>query len=225
MKWSAVAEALHAEGWARLGKVLDAPTCRTLARGFGEAAPWRKTIDMARHRYGEGEYRYYAYPLPEPVAALRRELYAGLAPVANAWAEALRRPADYPPDLASYLARCHAAGQTRPTPLVLRYGAGGWNALHQDVYGPLAFPLQVVVLLSDPRDFEGGELLLVEQRPRAQSRGTALTLARGEAIAFASQARPAKGARGFHAVRVRHGVSTLWRGERYTLGIIFHDAR
>ena len=180
---------------------------------------------MARYRFGVGEYKYFAAPLPEPVAALRTALYRRLAPVANRWMEALGSDERFPPDLGSYLARCAAQGQTRPTPLLLRYETGGYNCLHQDLYGALAFPLQVTCVLSQVGvDYAGGEILLVEQRPRAQSRGAVIILARGEAVIFPNRHRPVKGARGWFRVTVHHGVSRLHSGERLSLGIIFHDA-
>ena len=180
---------------------------------------------MAHYRFGVGEYKYFAAPLPEPVAALRTALYRRLAPVANRWMEALGSPERYPADLGSYLARCAAHGQTRPTPLLLHYTAGGYNCLHQDLYGALAFPLQVTCVLSQvDTDYTGGEILLVEQRPRAQSRGEVIVLARGEAVVFPNRHRPVKGARGWLRTAVRHGVSRLRSGERLSLGIIFHDA-
>jgi hypothetical protein len=180
---------------------------------------------MARHRFGEGEYRYFAAPLPPLVATLRRELYARLAPTASRWAARLGAGEPYPVELGAFLRRCALHGQRRPTPLLLRYEAGGYNCLHQDLYGPVAFPLQVTVLLSCPgRDFAGGQFLLVEQRPRAQSRGEAIELGEGEAIVFATRYRPVDGARGSYRVVMRHGVSRLTSGVRMTLGIIFHDA-
>jgi uncharacterized protein len=181
---------------------------------------------MARHRFGEGDYRYFAAPLPAVVQTLREDLYARLAPIANAWSARLGEEAALPGELAEYERRCRAAGQTRPTPLLLHYTAGGYNCLHQDLYGALAFPLQVTVLLSDPeRDFTGGELLLVEQRPRMQSRGEVIALARGEGVVFPCRSRPVRGARGDYRVGIRHGVSRIHSGERFALGIIFHDAR
>jgi len=180
---------------------------------------------MARHRFGVGEYKYFAAPLPKPVAELRAALYARLAPLANRWTEALGLAERYPADLDRWLARCAAHGQRRPTPLLLRYTAGGYNCLHQDLYGALAFPLQVTIVLGRPGvDWDGGEFLLVEQRPRMQSRGEAIVLARGEAIVFPNRWRPVAGTRGSYRVTVRHGVSTIRRGERLTLGVIFHDA-
>jgi hypothetical protein len=224
--WTAVAADLDRQGWARLPALLGARQCAALRALYPRDALFRSTIDMARHGFGQGQYRYFAAPLPPLVAALRAALYPPLAAVAREWAARLGGdPEDSPPALAGFLARCHAAGQRRPTPLLLRYRAGDWNALHQDVYGPVAFPLQVLVVLSERgRDYEGGEVLLVEQRPRAQSRGTAIALARGEGLVFTNRERPVRGARGDYRVAVRHGVSTLTRGERLTLGIIFHDA-
>jgi hypothetical protein len=181
---------------------------------------------MDRHRFGEGEYRYFARPLPDLVEALREAFYPPLAEIANAWNEALRVPVRFPPALGDWLERCAAGGQTRPTPLLLCYVAGGYNRLHQDLYGALVFPIQLTCLLSQPgRDFEGGEFLLVEQRPRMQLRGEAIALGRGEGILFATRERPVRGARGWHRAQMRHGVSTLHSGQRTTLGVIFHDAK
>ena len=224
--WQAVAAALDADGWARLPSLITPRQCASMRALFARDRLFRSTIDMRRHGYGSGAYRYFASPLPALVARLRRTLYEPLAVVARAWAERLGAdPADYPPTLDRFLDRCHAAGQRRPTPLVLRYGPGDWNALHQDRYGAVAFPLQVLIVLSERgRDYEGGEVVLVEQRPRAQSRATTLTVDAGEGIVFTNRARPVRGTRGDHRVAMRHGVSVLTRGERYTLGIIFHDA-
>jgi hypothetical protein len=181
---------------------------------------------MDRHRFGRGEYRYFAHPLPPLVAALRGAAYARLAPIANRWITALGGTAGYPRTLAVYLVQCHAAGQRRPTPLLLHYRAGDYNCLHQDLYGALAFPLQVVVPLSQPgRDYDGGELIFSEQRPRSQSRATAVVAAAGEGIAFTNRERPVRGTRGVYRVQMRHGLSTVTRGERFALGLIFHDAR
>ncbi|MFN7974656.1 MAG: 2OG-Fe(II) oxygenase [Acidobacteriota bacterium] len=181
---------------------------------------------MERHRFGIGDYRYFARPLPEIVERLRSALYERLAPIANGWMEALRSPVRFPDDLASFLASCRAAGQARPTPLLLHYEEGGYNALHQDLYGPVTFPLQVAIFLSRPGvDYDGGAFLLVEQRPRAQSVGEAITIPQGHAIVFATRDRPVAGKRGHHRAAVRHGVSRLLRGRRLTLGIIFHDAK
>ena len=181
---------------------------------------------MARHGFGRGEYKYFAYPLPDIVAALRPALYAPLVPIANRWNEAMGIAVRYPATHAEFIARCHAAGQTRPTPLLLRYGAGDYNCLHQDLYGEHVFPLQVVILLSQPdTDFTGGELVLTEQRPRMQSRAEVVPLKRGDAAVFAVHHRPVQGTRGFYRVNMRHGVSRLTSGRRHTAGIIFHDAK
>jgi uncharacterized protein len=224
--WQRVARDLDADGWSRLGALLGAADCRTLTALYRDDHRFRSTVDMLRHRFGRGEYRYFAAPLPSLVAALRSGLYARLAPFANRWQTALGRAAAYPPALSEYLARCHAAGQTRPTPLLLHYRAGDYNCLHQDLYGALAFPLQVVVPLSVPgRDHDGGELVFSEQRPRSQSRATAVVATAGEGIVFTNRERPVAGTRGAFRVQMRHGLSTVTRGERFALGIIFHDAR
>ena len=200
--------------------------CAALAALWPDKARFRSHVVMQRHGYGQGEYQYFAYPLPEPVERLRQALYPGLASVANQWNEALGVKRRFPPTLKGWLCECHAGGQKRPTPLLLRYGPGDYNCLHRDLYGELVFPLQVTVLLSRPgRDFEGGEFLLVEQRPRMQSRGHALGLAEGAVVIFPCRARPARGTRGVYRVGVRHGVATVRAGVRTTLGIIFHDAR
>jgi len=223
--WNAVARALDEHGHARLPGLLTPRECAEAIRLYAVRRRFRSFIDMGRHRFGEGDYRYFAAPLPRIVATLRKELYARLAPIANGWSIRLGEEASLPPRLDEYQERCHAAGQSRPTPLLLHYSAGGYNCLHQDLYGALVFPLQVTVLLSDPRrDFSGGELLLVEQRPRMQSRGEVVPLQQGDAVLFAVNQRPAKGTRGWHRTAMRHGVSSLRSGERFTLGIIFHDA-
>lgn len=218
-------DTLARDGHCVIPRLLDATTCRALAALWSSPDPFRSHVVMQRHGYGQGDYRYFAYPLPAPVEALRQALYPALAAVANRWNEALDVADRYPPVLNDWLAHCHANGQLRPTPLLLRYGAGDYNCLHRDLYGPLVFPLQVAVLLSEPgRDFEGGEFMLVEQRPRRQSRGTVVPLRQGDAVAFAVNQRPAQGSRGVHRTAMRHGVSTVRAGERFTLGLIFHDA-
>ncbi len=222
--------ALHAEmdrhGHAVLNDLLAPRECRDLAALYQDEAHFRSHIHMARHGFGRGEYRYFRYPLPDPLAGLRAALYARLAPIANAWAARLGQAGRYPADHAAFLRQCHAAGQSRPTPLLLQYGAGDFNCLHQDLYGDLAFPIQVAVLLSRPgRDFTGGEFVLTEQRPRMQSRAEVVPLAQGDAVAFAVHTRPIQGGRGDYRVNMRHGVSRLRGGLRHTLGIIFHDAR
>ena len=226
LDWTAAEASLDQTGAAVLGPLLDAAGCRRLSALYDEdERRFRSRIVMARHGFGRGEYKYFADPLPPEVAALRTSLYARLAPVANRWSEAMGLSARYPAGHAEFLARCHAAGQTKPTPLLLRYGAGDYNCLHQDLYGEHAFPLQVVVLLSAPGEqFEGGELVLTEQRPRMQSRAEVVPLRQGEAAAFAVSQRPVRGTRGAYRVTMRHGVSRVRRGERHTLGVIFHDA-
>lgn len=227
--WEAVAEAVDRDGYAVTSAALvDEATAKELREGFDDDGRFRSTIDMARLRYGSGTYRYYRHPLPPVVAALREATYPPLAGIANAWADRLGLPAGdrVPPTLAEFLDRCHAAGQGKPTPLVLRYGPGDWNALHQDIYGDVAFPLQLAIALTEPgRDFTGGENLLVEQRPRAQSRGIAISVPLGHGLVFPNRYRPAPSARGYHRLAVRHGVSTVHEGERVTLGLIYHDAR
>jgi hypothetical protein len=216
---------LDRDGFAVLPGLLDGAECRALAALYDDRERFRSRVVMARHGFGEGEYKYLAYPLPPRVAALRRSLYPLLAPVANRWQAQLGLPAAFPPELDAYLARCHAAGQTRPTPLILKYGPGDYNCLHQDLYGELVFPLQATVLLSRPgEDFAGGEFLLVEQRPRRQSKGEVVPLKQGDAVVFPVNHRPVAGTRGFYRVTMRHGVSRVRAGARFTLGIIFHDA-
>jgi hypothetical protein len=205
--------------------VLDAESCGELARVWDEESRFRKRIIMQQHAYGSGEYRYLAYPLPARIEALRGAFYPPLAQLANAWRRTLGLAEVFPPSLREFLDRCHEAGQNRPTPLMLRYGPGDFNCLHQDLYGDLVFPLQVVILLSDPdRDFTGGEFLLVEQRPRAQSRAEIVPLKQGDAAIFPVHHRPAQGSRGAYRLTVRHGVSRVRSGDRQTLGLIFHDA-
>ena len=223
--WREVESGLSERGYAVLPQLLVPATCEHVATVFDEEAPFRRHIQMQRHGYGRGEYKYYGYPLPSLVGALREGLYPPLSAIANAWAERLGEPARYPATHAEYLARCHAVGQTRPTCLLLRYGPGDYNCLHQDLYGEEVFPLQVATLLSMPgRDFTGGEFVLTEQRPRMQSKVEVVPLSQGDAVVFAVRHRPARGTRGYHRVTLRHGVSRLHTGHRHTLGIIFHDA-
>ena len=215
---------LSANGYA-VRPLLDPATCRSLEGLYDQDSPFRKRIVMEKHGYGRGEYKYFSYPLPPVVGALRARLYPPLAAIANQWRRAWGMDETFPDTLGEYLDRCHAAGQTRPTPLMLRYGKDGFNCLHQDLYGDLVFPMQTVILLSDPdRDFTGGEFMLVEQRPRAQSKGEIVRLRQGEAAIFPVRERPVRGARGYHRVVMRHGVSRVLTGNRSTLGIIFHDA-
>ena len=223
--WARIETALDTNGYAVIGKLLTETECATLSAGFDTDATFRNRVVMARHGYGAGEYRYYAYPLPGLIETLRTALYARLAPIANRWQSALGRPAAFPADHGVYLRQCHAAGQTRPTPLLLRYGPDDYNRLHQDLYGALCFPLQAAFLLSRPgEDFLGGEFLLTEQRPRMQTRAEVVPLDQGEGVIFAVNQRPAPGPRGVLRVTMRHGVSRVRSGRRYTLGVIFHDA-
>jgi hypothetical protein len=224
--WARVAADLDADGHAVIPSLLDEAECADVAGMYDDDSRFRSRVVMERHGYGRGEYRYFCYPLPPLVAALRSALYVPLAPVADRWNETMRIEARFPPTHDEYVERCHAAGQKRPTPLVLRYGAGDYNCLHQDLYGDEVFPLQVAILLSQPgRDFTGGEFVMTEQRPRMQSRPMVVPLARGDAVVFAVQHRPVRGTRGSYRVNLRHGVSRLASGNRLTLGIIFHDAR
>ncbi|MFM9927417.1 2OG-Fe(II) oxygenase [Variovorax sp. H27-G14] len=226
LDWPRIENDLAARGCATTGALFTPEECAALTAMYDEAPRFRSRVVMQRHGFGQGEYQYFANPLPKKLAAWRGALYARLAPLANAWAVAMGQPGDYPPDHAAYLARCHAAGQLRPTPLLLRYGEGDYNCLHQDLYGDLQFPLQLTVLLSEPgRDFTGGEFVLTEQRPRMQSRAEVVSLAQGEAVIFAVNQRPVAGTRGSYRVTMRHGVSRLRSGQRHTLGLIFHDAR
>jgi hypothetical protein len=224
--WDEIGAALDARGCATTGLLLSPTECEALAAGYAEDEPFRSRVVMARHGFGQGEYKYYAYPLPLVVGRLRRALYPRLAEIANRWEQAFGRPARYPMEHERFIAECHAAGQTRPTPLLLQYGPGDYNCLHQDLYGDLYFPLQVAFLLSRPgEDFTGGEFVLTEQRPRMQSRAEVVGLRQGEGVIFAVNQRPVQGARGVYRVTMRHGVSRLRTGRRHTLGVIFHDAR
>tara|TARA_R110000787_G_scaffold211823_1_gene321661 strand:- start:987 stop:1682 length:696 start_codon:yes stop_codon:yes gene_type:complete len=223
--WTAVDTALDGQGFASLGTLLDVEVRDALAGAFGEDAPYRSHVHMARHGFGRGEYKYFRYPLPSPIAGLREVLYPRCAAIANRWAERMRLDVRYPETHVAFLETCHAAGQERPTPLILSYREGDYNCLHQDLYGGIVFPLQVVILLSEPgKDFDGGEFVLTEQRPRMQSRAHVVPMRAGEAVVFAVNERPVKGTRGDYRVKMRHGVSTLTRGARFATGIIFHDA-
>jgi hypothetical protein len=225
LDWEAIERGLSERGYATVRGVLRPEECESLVALYGDDARFRKTIDMGPRRFGEGQYKYFAYPLPPLVEELRREAYPRLAPIADRWMKALGERARYPAGLAQFLARCRRGGQAKPTPLMLRYETGGYNCLHQDLYGRLAFPLQIAVALSRRgADYTGGDFLLVEQRPRAQSVGHAVPLERGEMIVFTNHVRPARGSRGCFRVNVRHGVSPLLSGLRLTLGVIFHDA-
>jgi uncharacterized protein len=223
--WERVASELRSRAHARLGRLLTPRECRSLVALYDDDSRFRSRVDMERHRFGVGDYKYFAASLPPLVRELRARAYPPLAAIGNRWAEVLGERERYPPTLDGFLDRCAAAGQTRPTPLLLHYEAGGYNCLHQDLYGAVAFPLQVVAMLSRPgRDYTGGELLLVEQRPRAQSVGEAVSAGQGELVVFANRFRPVQGTRGAYRANVRHGVSRIRSGRRFALGIIFHDA-
>lgn len=225
IEWRRAAASLDECGYAITPAVLSGEECRGLAALYPKEGVFRSRIIMQRHAFGRGEYQYFRYPLPRTVELLRQTIYPHLAPIANNWRKKLNEDGRFPPSLGAYLDQCHKAGQQRPTPLLLKYESGDYNCLHQDLYGDLVFPLQLTVLLSAPgEDFTGGEFMLVEQRPRAQSRGEVVPLQQGEAVIFPVHHRPVLGVRGHHRVTMRHGVSRLRSGRRYTLGIIFHDA-
>ncbi len=220
LDWSSLVERLDQQGFATTGPLLSQDECLALTALYDDPAPWRNRVVMARHGFGQGEYRYFRYPLPDAVQCLRENIYPRLAPLANRWQQTEKFPAQH----AEYIAACHAAGQSRPTPLLLRYGPGDYNRLHQDLYGEMVFPLQLTLLLSDPAEFSGGDFVLVENKPRSQSRAEVVRLSQGEAVIFAVNQRPVQGTRGSYRVAMRHGVSTLHSGSRHTLGVIFHDA-
>lgn len=223
--WQEIGGHLDADGHAVLPGFLTASDCAALIAGYGDDARYRSRVVMERHGFGRGEYKYFSYPLPPIIAAHRKALYPHLAPIANRWNAAMGLEPRYPASHADFLAACHQAGQMRPTPLILRYNPGDYNCLHQDLYGALAFPLQIAILLSQPGDdFEGGAFVLTEQRPRQQSRPMVVPLQRGDAVLFAVHHRPVAGTRGTYRVNLRHGVSRVTAGQRYTMGIIFHDA-
>jgi hypothetical protein len=223
--WAAVTSEVDTHGCALLPQLLTPSEAAGIAALYDDASRFRATIDMQRYRFGQGEYRYFAAPFPEAVEQLRQALYPRLLPIARDWWRRLGRDAEWPDTLDEWLEVCHAAGQTRPTPILLRYGEGDWNALHRDLYGDKVFPLQVVINLNDPgTDHTGGEFLLVEQRPRAQSRGTSTLIPHGHGLVFTTRDRPVRSARGWSAAPVRHGVSTIRSGRRHTLGLVFHDA-
>jgi hypothetical protein len=225
LDWPVIERDLDSYGCAVAPKLLSPEACRELQALYPEDTRFRSRVVMAKHGFGKGEYKYFAYPLPEPIVALRRGFYSRLAPLADRWNEAMGVSVRYPADHEAFLRRCHEAGQTRPTPLLLRYGPGDYNCLHQDVYGEHLFPLQVAILLSEPgRDFAGGEFVLTEQRPRMQSRAEVVSLGQGDGVIFAVRERPVQGTRGAYRVNLRHGVSRIKSGERFTLGVIFHDA-
>ena len=226
LDWERIRDLLDDRGFARIPPLLTPDECVSIAGLYDDRERFRSRVDMARFRFGLGEYKYFANPIPPIVAELRAALYPRVAPAANEWMRELRVEEQFPPALDGFLDYCHRRGQMRPTPLILRYEAGGYNCLHQDVYGEVVFPLQFTFMLSRRGvDYEGGQFLLLEQRPRAQSRCEAVTLEQGEGILFATRWRPIKGARGYYRANLRHGVSTVDRGRRFTLGIIFHDAK
>ncbi len=223
--WDAVAAEINEVGGALLPELMTPAECAAARALYRDDGLFRRTIDMARHNYGQGEYRYFQLPYPQPIEALKQALYPRLLPIARDWWTKLGRAAPWPDDFDEWLQMCHRAGQTKPTALMLKYGPGDWNALHRDLYGDLVFPMQVVINLSEPgTTHTGGEFLLVEQRRRAQSRGSVITLPRGHGYVFTTSERPVRSTRGWSAAPVRHGVSTVLSGERYTLGLIFHDA-
>jgi hypothetical protein len=227
LDWHDVEQSLSARGYAVTTPILTPAECDAIVAVYHDDARFRIQVIMERHRFGLGDYKYFSHPLPETVANLRTAAYPHLAEVANQWAETLDEShPPYPPDHAAFLKLCHKAGQTKPTPLVLHYEAGGYNCLHQDLYGEVSFPLQMVILLGQPgRDWDGGEFVLVEQQPRAQSKAEVVLANQGQAILFTTRYRPVKGSHGHYRVNLRHGVSRVHRGTRYTLGIIFHDAK
>jgi uncharacterized protein len=224
--WDRVGDELDGVGYAVVPGLLDEQACRAYVDGYGDAARYRSRVVMERHGYGRGEYQYFGYRLPDALARMRAELYRPLARIANRWHEAMGMETRFPAEHAAFIARCHAAGQTRPTPLILKYGEGDYNCLHQDLYGEHVFPLQVAILLARPgEDYSGGEFVLTEQRPRMQSRVEVVALGQGDAVIFPVNHRPVNGTRGVYRVTMRHGVSRLRSGHRHTLGIIFHDAQ
>lgn len=223
--WLRIDTDLAARGNAVVERILDARQCRALAALYSEEQPFRSRVVMARHGFGRGEYKYFSYPLPSPVAELRSALYPHLAPIANEWNRKMRVDIEYPTTHDAFLKRCHQAGQTRPTPLLLQYGPDDYNCLHQDLYGEHVFPIQIAVLLSVPeQEFTGGEFVMTEQRPRMQTRPDVVPLQQGDGVIFAVNERPVQGARGIYRVKLKHGVSRVRSGRRHTLGVIFHDA-
>jgi hypothetical protein len=225
LPWSSLLERLDSQGFATTGPLLSADECAALTALYDDPSPFRNRVVMARHGFGQGEYRYFSYPLPDAVQTLRERIYPRLVPLANRWHQQMSGQAEkFPAAHQDYIAQCHAAGQSRPTPLLLRYGPGDYNRLHQDLYGEMVFPLQLTLLLSDPAAFSGGDFVLVENKPRSQSRAEVVRLTQGEAVIFAVNHRPVQGTRGSYRVAMRHGVSTLHSGHRHTLGVIFHDA-
>jgi hypothetical protein len=225
LNWAQLSASLHGQGWARTGEILTSDECRKLRQQYTDEGSFRSRVIMARHRFGLGEYKYFAYPLPDLVTELRESLYLRLSEVANDWAVKLGGKSEYPGSHREFIKLCHAKGQNRPTPLMLRYESGGYNCLHQDLYGAIYFPLQTVFMLNEPgQDFTGGEFVLVEQRPRAQSAAHVIAPMQGEGVIFTTRWRPVQGTKGHYRVNIKHGVSTVTRGVRHTLGIVYHDA-
>ena len=224
LDWQRITSDLDEDGFATTEQLLSKAECEALSDVYDNDQLFRSRVVMARHGFGRGEYRYFQYPLPSIVAELRQGIYPFLAPMANQWTEAMRQEHRYPADLNTFTRLCHDAGQTKPTPLLLRYGVGDYNRLHRDLYGPLVFPIQMTLMLSDPEEFDGGEFMLVENRPRMQARGEVVNLRQGEVVMFAVDQRPVRGTRGTFRVSMRHGVSRMRAGKRHTLGVIFHDA-
>jgi len=225
VNWANIREDMNEKGYSCIPKIITAEECNQLIGQYGDGTLYRKTINMERYRFGAGEYKYYRYPLPKIVQDLRENVYPGLAPIANNWMRVLNIDNYYPETLNQLLELCHAAGQVRPTPLILKYGKGGYNTLHQDLYGEIYFPMQAVLFLNGAdEDYSGGEFVLIEQRPRAQSKAIVLKPAKGDMLLFTTNFRPVKGSKGYYRVNMKHGVSELTAGQRHTLGIIFHDA-
>lgn len=225
LNWPELVKQLHETGYAPINGLLAPEECSELISGYSQDSLYRSTIDMQRYRFGKGEYRYYTYPLPGLIAKMRTSFYPHLAAVANEWMKSLRMPVTYPTELNEFLDQCHKAGQRRTTPLILRYEPGGFNTLHQDLYGDVYFPFQVVIMLTEPgMDHEGGESVFVEQLPRAQSKATVIAPRRGDAVIFTTNFRPVKGTRGWYKAKMKHGISPVTRGTRFACGIIFHDA-
>jgi len=225
LDWEGAAASLHEHGYALLPGILNVQECRQLKNAYDDPDLYRKTITMERYRFGKGEYKYFSYPLPPLIQSIRETVYPKLAPVANAWMEALKESVTFPPDLATLQHLCRRHGQDKPTVLILQYGEGGHNTLHQDLYGEVFFPMQLVLFLDEPgRDYTGGEFVLVQQTPRAQSKAIVLTPGQGDMLIFTTNFRPVKGTKGYYRVNMKHGVSPVHQGSRHTLGIIFHDA-
>ncbi len=224
--WVTVLDHINRKGYTTISGVLDEAQCENLIQQYENPNLYRKTINMARYRFGEGQYKYFSYPLPDVVSLLRASLYAHLAPLANQWMNQLNLSAVFPGEFETFVHQCHQHGQEKPTPLILKYEKGSYNTLHQDLYGTIYFPLQAIISLSQPdKDYVGGELLLTEQRPRAQSKGIVLRPNLGDLVIIATNFRPVKGSKGYYRVNMKHGVSEVLQGDRYTLGIIFHDGQ